>query len=298
MTLIEQIEKYISENGRNRYGRIKKENIWKDIVAATNHLPDNYHAAQRIWHLKSKCYKINPGCAFCGKDVIFNKHLLVYNTTCSAKCHRHHCMDQIRETNIRKYGGPSPMSSAKVRERVGDSTMINHGVRNISSSAITKEKKMKKAMERYGVDNVSRAPCVRKKISDYRQGLTDDEQRIIIAKQLLTAKKPRFYTMPSGKVANIQGYEHWALDELLLSYDEDRIGIHATPTIRFELNGQKKRHYPDIYIADENRLIEVKSDFTYDKYIELNMAKKEAAIADGFLYEFWVYTQRGIKTVK
>lgn len=58
-------------------------------------------------------------------------------------------------------------------------------------------------------------------------------------------------------------------------------------------NGKFRRHFPDIFLPVHNLIIEVKSTFTYQKELLTNLKKKEAAIAHGFLYQFWVYDGKG-----
>jgi DNA-directed RNA polymerase subunit RPC12/RpoP len=84
------------------------------------------------------------------------------------------------------------------------------------------------------------------------------------------------YTLPSGKVIKIQGYENMALDELVQHFSEDDLVTKRTevPEMKYELNGKIGSYFPDIYIKSENLIIEVKSSWTYKrdliKNIEIN----------------------------
>ncbi|MGK3946425.1 hypothetical protein ABK046_49725, partial [Streptomyces caeruleatus] len=66
----------------------------------------------------------------------------------------------------------------------------------------------------------------------------------------MSAKKQKRYTLPSGREIIYQGYENFAIDRLLLEYHEDLlwIGHGHVPTVRYEFNGKKRVHYPDIFI--------------------------------------------------
>ena len=78
------------------------------------------------------------------------------------------------------------------------------------------------------------------------------------------------YTYPDGKIAYVQGYEPFALDDLI------KLGITDILTCRSEvpsiwyLGKDEKRHryFVDIYIPSLNKMIEVKSFYTYNKYLE------------------------------
>lgn len=95
------------------------------------------------------------------------------------------------------------------------------------------------------------------------------------------------YTFPSGRIVSVQGYENYALDELLKSYDEndivvatDGISIH-TGVIEYELNGTHI-YKPDIYIKSKKLIIEVKSDWTYKITKKQTRAKEQACKNLGF----------------
>lgn len=65
------------------------------------------------------------------------------------------------------------------------------------------------------------------------------------------------------------------------------------PTLRYELDGNKKRHYPDFYIKKLNLLIEVKSTFTYSKYIDICTLKMQAGLDAGYNYLYMIFFNRG-----
>jgi len=108
------------------------------------------------------------------------------------------------------------------------------------------------------------------------------------------------YKFPSGKVFQIQGYENFALDELIINEKVDEsdiiIGSQYVPEIwYFDNSGKKHRYYVDIYIPSQNKCIEVKSLYTYKKNEEINLLKEEATKKLGYNYEFWLYNNKGAK---
>jgi hypothetical protein len=121
-----------------------------------------------------------------------------------------------------------------------------------------------------------------------------------MAKIQKNAKKYKKYTFPSGEVRNVQGYEPFALDELISKgYKEEQIKTDRSEvdSIEYEVNGKKKTYFPDIYIPHENKIIEVKSGWTY-KCKEDNIKQKaDATRAKGYDYEIWIYDAKGNKTI-
>jgi hypothetical protein len=100
------------------------------------------------------------------------------------------------------------------------------------------------------------------------------------------------YTLPSGEIKRIQGYENLALDELVKIYKEDDIVTNRRemPKIYYYIKTKKYRYYPDIYIKSENKIIEVKSHYTYTKNLINNIYKSLATRKLGYDFEFWIYT--------
>jgi hypothetical protein len=106
------------------------------------------------------------------------------------------------------------------------------------------------------------------------------------------------YILPSGAVINIQGYEHYALDELLKTYTEDQIKTNRRdqPEIWYtDSKGKKHRYFSDIYIPHINLVIEVKSTWTYKKGMQQGklQLQREACIAEDYDYKYMIYTDTG-----
>jgi hypothetical protein len=122
----------------------------------------------------------------------------------------------------------------------------------------------------------------------------------IAEKQSKNAYKSKDYIFPSGRIERIQGYEHFALDELLqkenINEDDIITGCKNVPTIWYnDENGKKHRHFVDVYIPLQNRCIEVKSTWTFEKQKKIVFLKQNAAKQLGYLYEIWVYDNKGKK---
>ena len=111
-------------------------------------------------------------------------------------------------------------------------------------------------------------------------------------KQEKNSKSFKQFTFPSGEIRNIQGYENIALDELVKKFKEHDIITKRTemPKIIYELKGKKHRYYPDIWIKSINKIIEVKSCYTYKKELIKNINKSLATRKSHFDFECWIYT--------
>lgn len=103
--------------------------------------------------------------------------------------------------------------------------------------------------------------------------------------------------MPSGNVVKYQGYENIALDELVQLYEEDDIfiGRLLVPSIIYYIDEKKHVYFPDFFIQKENKIIEVKSEWTIQLRRGNIEEKAQATIKAGYAYEIWVYNDKKIK---
>ena len=101
--------------------------------------------------------------------------------------------------------------------------------------------------------------------------------------------------MPSGDIRKVQGYEPFALTKLLEHYTEDQLktSVKNVPRIQYKVNGKKRYHFPDIFIPHENKLVEVKSTWTFKNKADNVLLKKKTAEEQGFLYEIWCFDGKG-----
>jgi hypothetical protein len=105
--------------------------------------------------------------------------------------------------------------------------------------------------------------------------------------------KYKNFNLPSGKIVKLQGYEPQVLTELLKIYSEDDIVIGVKEIFKYTgrikylmIDGSEHTYYPDFYIKSTNTIIEVKSQWTFDKWKEKNLAKEQACLQQGLKFDF------------
>ena len=195
------------------------------------------------------------------------------------------------------------------------------------------EKGKATCMEKYGVDNASKNEEIKKKITDgwkekygghpkqtkevqdkwkstcdkvygghpnqnkEVQGRSPSREQSSQAKSESTSYKFKDYMMPSGKIVKVQGYENIALDELVQKYKEEDIvvGRSNIPTIEYHINDVKHVYFPDFFIKSENKIIEVKSEWTIQLRRGNVQEKALATIKAGYKYEIWIYNVKKVK---
>ena len=167
----------------------------------------------------------------------------------------------------------------KTREKIELTSMKNYGVSHYSKSRVVKENCKASNLEKYGVEYIAHVPSIHEKQHKY---------------------KWKKYVMPSGDIRDIQGYEHFAMDELTKLYSEEQI-ITKRSGIKYVYKGENHYYYPDFVITSLRSLniIEVKSKHTmyYKHFYERNIAKRDACVSHGYIFEFWIYDKKGNKTI-
>lgn len=110
--------------------------------------------------------------------------------------------------------------------------------------------------------------------------------------------KRKEYKFPSGRTEYVLGYENWCIDSLLKEgYNEDEIVVLASkiPIIKYlkkykDGTEREGRYYPDIKLP--NRLVEVKSTWTYRSEQENNERKFAETAKQGHTLEVRIYNDK------
>jgi len=148
--------------------------------------------------------------------------------------------------------------------------------------------------EKYGVDNRFQSEIIKAK----SKKTLEHNYRIEHPCEIHLRWKE--YKMPSGKIVKYQGYENMAIDYLLNSgVSEENILIEKKlqPKIFYLYNGKSSRYYMDLYIKNVNKIIEVKSEWTYKIHKDRNEEKKAEAIRQGYDFEFWIFNNKRELTI-
>jgi hypothetical protein len=184
---------------------------------------------------------------------------------------------QIKQTNLQKYGVENPQQNKEIRNKNYETNLNKYGVKHYLQCKDFTEKSVKTNMEKYGVPHHS-------------------QNAEIAEKMLNNSYQRKEYTLPSGKSITYQGYENFALDELLfeekISEDDIITERNRVPEIwYYDENNERHRYYVDIYIKSQNRCIEVKSNWTNQpkNYV---LEKKESAESLGYKYDLWIYDRK------
>jgi flagellar hook protein FlgE len=187
---------------------------------------------------------------------------------------------KIKATNLERYKVEYPSQNPTIRQKQKDTCLKNLGVEYPMQSEEVLAKTKATNLERYKVEYPS-------------------QNALIFEKAINNSFKYKIYTMPSGSLRKVQGYEPFALDELLKLYTEEQTKTDRAdiPRIEYMLDNNKRYYFPDIFIPHENRIIEVKSTWTFAIKNEIIMSKGRACKDSGYNFEIWVYAKKGDKKI-
>jgi len=212
-------------------------------------------------------------------------------------------VEKSKETFRKKYGVEWATQSTDYKSRARETKLVRYGNEYYNGNKKTSRawqsktdkeiadivnKRRSTCLERFGVENALMKPQARKNSAK-------------------SNSNGREYTLPSGRVVGVRGYEDTAISILLKTYAEsdllldDRKTKYQLPV--FEYIDHRRhilKYYPDIYIELENKLIEVKSLWWWDgngadRYksrLDNNIRKKDAVLAAGYRYEVWLFTDK------
>jgi hypothetical protein len=189
-------------------------------------------------------------------------------------------INKRNNTNLIKYGVKNPSQNIDIKNKIKDKHIENYKDKNSSKYIELVNKRKENSQIKYGTDYPQQSPIIQEKIQN-------------------NSVKFKKYKFPSGNIRNVQGYEPFALDELIKIYKEEEIITDRKdiPRIQYELNNKNKYYFPDIYIPKDNLIIEVKSTWTYNKWNNINILKSDASKKSGYNYEFWIYNYKKEKEI-
>jgi len=209
--------------------------------------------------------------------------------------------NKCKKTNIEKYGVEYSWQNEQVKEKIKEKNLINLGVEYPSQCEEIQHKKIETCIKNWGVEYPSQNEIIKNKIKQtnmekygYEHPLQNPE---IMDKHIKSSYSKKEYIFPSGRCELVQGYENYALDDLIINEKIDEsdiiVGVKNVPEIWYcDTNNKNHRYYVDIFIPYKNKCIEVKCQHTYENNKVINLLKRDAAKKLGYNFEFWIYDNK------
>jgi len=231
------------------------------------------------------------------KDKILNGYIAKYGVTNPSKLQE--VKDKQKKTNLERYGVEYIVHNESSKEKMINTNLEKYGFACCLQNKEIRELVKNTNLKKYGLENAGKHPDSQEKMKQtmfMKYGVEYPLQNQEVAyKSFKSCFRKKIYISLSGKEIQCQGYEPFALDDLIKNINEDDIitGCKNVPTIwYYDTNGKKHRHYVDIFIPSQNKCIEVKSPWTVKKSKGI-FEKQEAGKKLGYEYEIWVYDSKG-----
>lgn len=199
-------------------------------------------------------------------------------------------------TNLEKYGVESTNQLKATKEKKKQSYMEKFGVDNPMKDIDCVNKAKETRIEKYGVEHMLQHKDFLEKAQNTmieKFGVHSAMQNPkLFSKQQKKRFKMKEYIWLDNNISLVQGYEPFALKELEnkgYKFNDIITSANEMPPIFFYYNGKKHRYYPDIFIPSENKIIEVKSNYTLEVDYEINQLKFKAVKDAGFDFQLRVY---------
>lgn len=214
------------------------------------------------------------------------------------KEHKEEIIQKKIKTNLIKYGCENPLSLNEIKEKTKKTFLEKYGVENCSQNEKIKEKIKKTCLEKYGVEHYSKTDESKKHVKDLnldykkiqekmkktsldRYGVEYPAQNIdIFNKTQKSQFKIKYYK-------NIKYQGNYELDFLILC---DKLNllkdITRMKSIKYFYKEKIRYYHPDFYFKKLNLIIEIKSNYYYDLYLEKNLKKEKSCIEQKYDFMF------------
>jgi hypothetical protein len=218
---------------------------------------------------------------------------------CSYAIQNKEVQEKRINTCLERYNVEHTFQSEMIREKGKQTCLERLGVENASQSEEVQNKKKQTWLKNLQVDHPWKSELVREKCCETNLknlGVKHPLQNIEIFKKVQDALyNNKNMILPSGLEVTYQGYENVAITTLLgKGYLEEQLVLDRDliPIIKYEFENKSRVYFPDIFIPHENKIIEVKSTWTYEKDLEQNLAKRQACLDQGYSFEFWICSNK------
>ncbi len=250
-----KLEKYGDENYNNR-DKYKETSIKKYGVENTLQV---FKEKTKITNLNKYGVEDSRSSEFV-KDKRKKTNLERYGDECYNRTEE--CKLKIKETSIKKYGFDSPNKSPLVKDKKVQAMLKKYGYISNSLTEESKKKLKNTNIEKYGVE--------------YPMQVEE-----FVLKQQKSANKINYF--------NYDLYYQGSYEKDFLSHI-DNLGllflVSRGKIIKYNFEDKTKMHFPDFFIESLNLIVEIKSSYYYNKFIEKNKAKMNTCIDMGYNYIF------------
>lgn len=267
-------------------------------------LPTDWNLQRKLWHFWNET-SIVPLCPISGKERKWRAGAAVetidipgmsegYSMFADYKVAGKGIKKLAKQTLQEKYGVDNPMDLPGMAEKRKKHFIEKYGVENPSSNQQVKQKRINTMMERHGIAH-NFIGWQEKQFAKY--GVYNPAHIPEVAEKLCynRFKKRKEYTLSTGEVIHLQGYEPFGFDYLKTLYQENQIQYRKKdmPELWYDWQEKTRRYYCDFFVTDDNLVVEIKSPFTLSRDLDIVKQKILSAQTKGYKVLLLVFGQSG-----
>ena len=207
----------------------------------------------------------------------------------SGRQHPDRVREQIKKTNLERYGFEHPMQNKALRAKADATVLERYGTKNISSNEEVKAKKRATTLKNFGTEYPSQSEVVREKQKDtnlQRYGVSsimhDPDMALRNAKST-NNHRIKYHWKTNEEIVCLGSYEAKTVDYLNLK----QIDFQWQPKI-FEVpikiavteKGNPTTYRPDLYLSDQDIWVEIKGYMRGDAQAKWDWFKSEHPTAE------------------
>ena len=192
--------------------------------------------------------------------------------------------DKIKKTNLIKYGVENVFQSQEIKDKIKKTNLIKYGVENVFQSQEIKDKIKKSNLIKYGVEYIMQNEKIKEKSKETSLKKYGVEHIMQSEFYFLKYQTERFLL----KIHEITGLQYQgSYEKNFLDFCcENNIEIKKGKRFEYLINNKKHYYFSDFYYEYDNLIVEIKSDYTYNNDLDINLLKEKSAIDNGYKHIF------------
>jgi hypothetical protein len=213
--------------------------------------------------------------------------------------------DIIKEIHLENFGVDHPSKSDIIKDKKVRTCNINFGVNFPTQSNLVISKRNINNIEKYGYNSYTKTDEYKTRVkntnlikygSEWYMSTDDFKEKSKITNNEKYGEDHHMQNIEVFQRNQVAGFSAKNYNGLYYrgSYELDfikfceinNIIIENGSSIKFIFNDKNKIYFPDFYVPSLNLICEIKSDYYYSKDLELNLAKKEATLSQGYNFLF------------
>lgn len=212
-----------------------------------------------------------------------------------------------KQTLLNRYGVEHPLQNQELLEKSKNTSFLNNGVDYPMQSNSIKNKSIDTCLNKYGKEYYTQTNDYKNQVNEsnlnkygreWYMGSDDFKQK---SKEYYMNNFGVEYNMQNESIymkAQINGQKAKIHENTGLfyrgSYEKDfldfcfknNINIKKGKRISYDYQNKTRYYFSDFYFPEKNIIIEIKSDYYFNKYKNMNLSKKEGTLKSGYNFLF------------